>query len=181
VASATFKSSEGWSNKLLRREKRVLAPSAERSPFGEARPRVEICPILGYPRTMDAKAAPASERLSGPGLRSFFRVAEAWRLTIAEQQSLLGGVAKQTIHNWRARPQDARLTADQLDRVSYVLGIYKSLHVLFTRPGQADTWIRRDNTAEPFGGHPAADLILGGRMEDLIRVQRYLDGARGVW
>jgi Protein of unknown function (DUF2384) len=136
---------------------------------------------LGYYWTMDTKEAPPSERLSGPGLRAFFRIAEAWRLTIAEQQSLLGGVAKQTIYNWRARPQDARLTADQLDRVSYVLGIYKALHILFTRAEQADTWIRRDNSAMPFGGHPASDLILSGRMEDLIRVRRYLDGARGAW
>ena len=124
----------------------------------------------------------ACERgLSGPGLRAFFRIAEAWRLTIAEQQKLLGGVAKQTIYNWKARPHDARLTGDQLDRISYVLGIYRALNILFTRSEQADTWMRRDNPAPPFRGHPAADLMFSGRMEDLIRVRRYLDCARGTW
>ena len=130
---------------------------------------------------METTGATTAERLSGPGLRTFFRIAEAWRLTIAEQQKLLGGVAKQTVYNWKARPQEARLTSDQLDRISYVLGIYKALNILFTRPEQADTWLRRENSAPPFGGRPAADLVFSGRMEDLMRVRRYLDGVRSVW
>jgi len=130
---------------------------------------------------MNAETVRTSERLSGPGLHAFFRIAEAWNLSIAEQQSLLGGVAKQTIYNWKARPREARLTGDQLHRISYVLGIYKALNILFTRSEQADTWLRRDNSAPPFGGRPAADLMFSGRMEDLIRVRRYLDGARGAW
>jgi uncharacterized protein (DUF2384 family) len=130
---------------------------------------------------METTGATTAERLSGPGLRTFFRIAEAWRLTIGEQQKLLGGVAKQTVYNWKARPQEARLTSDQLDRISYVLGIYKALNILFTRPEQADTWLRRENSAPPFGGRPAADLVFSGRMEDLMRVRRYLDGVRSVW
>lgn len=130
---------------------------------------------------MNAETVRTSERLSGPGLHAFFRIAEAWNLSIAEQQSLLGGVAKQTIYNWKARPREARLTGDQLHRISYVLGIYKALNILFTRSEQADTWLRRDNSAPPFGGRPAADLMFSGRMEDLIRVRRNLDGARGAW
>ena len=102
-------------------------------------------------------------------------------MTIGEQQKLLGGVARQTVYNWKARPQEARLTSDQLDRISYVLGIYKALNILFTRPEQADTWLRRENSAPPFGGRPAADLVFSGRMEDLMRVRRYLDGVRSVW
>ena len=130
---------------------------------------------------MKTAAPPSLEQLAVPGLRAFFRIARAWDLTIAEQQSLLGGIAKQTVYNWAARPQEARLTRDQIDRISYVIGIYKALNILFTRPEQADTWLRRDNAALPFDGHPAADLMFTGRMDDLIRVRRYLDGARGVW
>ena len=130
---------------------------------------------------MGTQVVPDSQRLAAPGLRAFFRIAQAWGLTLAEQQSLMGGVAKQTIYNWKARPHEARLSGDQLDRISYVLGIYKALNVLFTRSEQADTWMRRNNSAAPFGGRPAEDLMLSGRMEDLIRVRRYLEGARGAW
>jgi uncharacterized protein (DUF2384 family) len=114
-------------------------------------------------------------------VKAFGKIAQAWGMDVREQRAALGNVSKQTIDNWRAHPQRARLNGDQLDRVSYLLGIYKALHILFTRPEQADTWIRRPNAALPFGGRRAAELIFSGRLEDLIRVRRFLDGARGAW
>ncbi len=119
--------------------------------------------------------------LSGASVRAFANIARAWGMDLREQRAALGNVSKQTIYNWRERPERARLNGDQLDRVSYLLGIYKALHILFTRPEQADSWIRRSNAALPFGGRPAAGLMFSGRIEDLIRVRRYVDGARGVW
>lgn len=127
-----------------------------------------------------ATAVPAVDP-GAAGLRTFFRIAEAWRLTPGEQRALLGNVAKQTLYNWRDDPAHARLSDDQLDRLSYVLGIYKALHIIFTRAEQADGWIRRPNDAPPFGGAPAAAVMCSGKMEDLMRVRRYLDGARSPW
>jgi hypothetical protein len=115
-----------------------------------------------------------SQRLSPAGLRSFFRLAAAWKLSPSEQRAALGNIAKH-------HPESARLNDDQLDRISYLLGIYKALHILFTRAEQADSWIRRPNEATPFGGKPAAALLFSGRMEDLMRVRRFLDGERGAW
>ena len=123
----------------------------------------------------------ARVRLSAPGIKSFFRIADAWGLSITEQRAALGNVSRQTLYNWREHPTAVRLSDDLLDRISYVLGIYKALHIIFARPEQADTWIRRPNDALPFAGKPAADVLFSGRMEDLIRVRRYLDGQRGAW
>lgn len=125
-----------------------------------------------------AAEASASERVAA---KVFFKIADAWQMDVAEQRDALGGVSKQTIYNWRAHPERTRFSGDQLDRISYMLGIYKALHLLFTRPEQADSWIRRPNAAPPFGGKSAAELLFSGRMEDLIRVRRYLDGVRGAW
>jgi hypothetical protein len=119
--------------------------------------------------------------LSAAAVRAFGNIAHAWGMDLREQRAALGNISKQSIYNWREHPKRARLNRDQLDRVSYYLGIYKALHILFTRPEQADSWIRRPNAALPFGGRPAADLMFSGRIEDLIRVRRYVDGARGVW
>jgi hypothetical protein len=132
-----------------------------------------------------ARQAPRVESqdaaLSPAGLRAFFRLATAWGLSLGEQRAALGNVAKQTLYNWREQPESARLSDDQLDRLSYLLGIYKALHIIFTRPEQADSWIRRPNDAPPFGGKPAAATLFSGKMEDLMRVRRYLDGARSPW
>jgi uncharacterized protein (DUF2384 family) len=130
---------------------------------------------------MESALGAPTRDLSAPAVRTFANIATAWRMDLAEQRAVLGGVSRQTIYNWRDRPDRARLSDDQLDRVSLLLGIYKALHILFTRPEQADSWIRRPNSAVPFGGRPAADLVFSGRMLDLIRVRRYLDGARGAW
>jgi uncharacterized protein (DUF2384 family) len=130
---------------------------------------------------MGPAVAASSPNLSAPAIRAFDKIAAAWQMDVAEQRAALGGVSRQTIYNWREHPDRARLSDDQLDRISLLLGIYKALHILFTRPEQADSWIRRPNSAVPFAGRPAADLLFGGRMLDLIRVRRYLDGARGAW
>ncbi|MGB8910126.1 MAG: MbcA/ParS/Xre antitoxin family protein [Candidatus Cybelea sp.] len=129
-------------------------------------------------RTPEAIEATA---LSATAVRAFGNIARAWDMDLREQRAALGNISKQTIYNWREHPERARLSGDQLDRVSFLLGIFKALHILFTRPEQADSWIRRPNAALPFGGRPAADLMFSGRIEDLIRVRRYVDGARGVW
>jgi uncharacterized protein (DUF2384 family) len=130
---------------------------------------------------MSPTVAASSRDLSAPAVRAFDKIAIAWQMDVAEQRAALGGVSRQTIYNWREHPERARLSDDQLDRISYLLGIYKALHILFTRPEQADSWIRRPNSSVPFGDRPAADLLFSGRMLDLIRVRRYLDGARGAW
>ncbi len=114
-------------------------------------------------------------------LRSFFRLAAAWKLSPIEQRNALGNIGELTLYNMRDHPELARLSDDQLDRISYLLGIYKALHILFTRPEQADSWIRRPNEATPFGGKAAADLLFSGHIEDLMRVRRFLDGQRGAW
>jgi Protein of unknown function (DUF2384) len=130
--------------------------------------------------TLDQTATEGS-RLSPAAVRAFFRIVAAWHLSIGEQRAALGNVAKQTLYNWRDNPAAVRLSDDQLDRISYLLGIYKALHIIFTRPEQADTWIRRSNEAPPFGGKPAAAILFSGKMEDMMRVRRYLDAARSPW
>ena len=46
-------------------------------------------------------------------------------------------------------------------------------------PTAADAWVRKPNTAAPFGGRSALAHMLGGNVADLYVVRRYLDGVRG--
>jgi hypothetical protein len=126
------------------------------------------------PRTWSAA------ELGGPALRTFFRIAEAWQLKPEEARRLLGEPPRSTFFLWK-RTGDGRLTRDTLERVSYVLGIYKALQILLPVEDAADNWIRRPNSAPLFGGKPALERMLSGNVADLYVVRQYLDAQRGGW
>ncbi|HET8656760.1 MAG TPA: antitoxin Xre-like helix-turn-helix domain-containing protein [Longimicrobiaceae bacterium] len=116
----------------------------------------------------------------GPALRTFFRIADLWKLSAEEQMTLLGIASRSTYYKWRNEPP-ARLTPDLLERLSYIFGIYKDLQVLLPDPGAADAWIRRPNAAPLFNGQSALERMLSGHVADLYVVRRYLDAERGGW
>lgn len=118
------------------------------------------------------------ESLGGPGLRAFANIAEAWSLSIAEQLKLLGIASRSTFFKWR-RETSPRLPRDTLERLSYLLGIYKSLQILLPDPRAADEWVRKPNDAALFGGRSALDRMLSGQVADLYVVREYLDSERG--
>jgi len=119
-----------------------------------------------------------SEGLGGPALRSFFRLADLWKLRISEQRKLLGDPPESTFYKWK-RHQDGVLGRDTLERISYLLGIYKALQILFPNPEQADAWLHRPNQSTLFGGHSALERMLSGNVADLYVVRQYLDAQRG--
>jgi hypothetical protein len=112
------------------------------------------------------------------GLRAFRRIAELWHLSIAEQLTLLGLSSRSTYFKWRNESQ-VRLPRDTLERISYILGIYKALQLLLPDTHAADEWIRRPNEAAVFGGRSALDRMLSGNVSDLYIVRQYLDAQRG--
>lgn len=122
--------------------------------------------------------SPDLERLSGPGIRAFLNLGEVWRLSTEEQLALLGGVSKSTFHRWK-RDRDAVLTVDQLERISHLLGIHKSLQILL--PTTADGWVRRPNANSLFGGRAPVQLMAAGGITWLREVRLFLDAQRGGW
>lgn len=114
--------------------------------------------------------------LTGPALRTFFRIAEAWRLTESEQMRLLGLDSRSTFQNWK-RGAVSSVPKDALERISYVMGIYKGLQVLL--PRTADEWVRKPNKARIFGGRSALERMMSGNVADLYVVRQYVDAQRG--
>jgi hypothetical protein len=119
-----------------------------------------------------------AEDLGGPALRSFFGLAEQWKLRIADQRKLLGDPPESTFYKWK-RQQGGVPGRDTIERISYLLGIWKSLQILFPDPVQADAWLHKPNQASLFGGHSALERMLSGNVADLYVVRQYLDAQRG--
>ena len=134
--------------------------------------------------TVKVKEADATPRrwsntaLSGPALRTFFRIADAWKLSADEGRRLLGDPPRSTYFLWK-RAGEGQLSRDTLERVSYVLGIYKALQILLPRQEVADAWVRKPNTAPLFGNKAALERMLSGNVADLYVVRQYLDAQRG--
>lgn len=122
------------------------------------------------------RTAPARKDLTGPALRTFFNIAEKWRLSESEQMRILGLDSRSTLQSWK-QGKVATISKDALERISYVLGIYKGLHVLL--PRSADAWIRKPNSATVFGGRPAIERMASGNVADLYVTRQYVDAMRG--
>ena len=70
------------------------------------------------------------------------------------------------------------MTTDQLTRVSFLLGIYTSLHVLHPC-ALADACPRRPNSNTLFGGRTPLQALLAGGIPAMLEVRSLLDGRRG--
>ena len=109
--------------------------------------------------------------------RTFTNIARAWSLTEQEQLAILG------ISELSALAVDGTtrdLLPETLERISYVIGIYRALHTIFPNQRQADGWIRRPNKATLFNGPAALARMCTGQVRDLEAVRRHLDAQNFV-
>lgn len=127
------------------------------------------------------KLAQDPAKTAGAALRTYFNIAEAWKLDTEQAMTLLGfdERTRSTFFKWKRAPEGARLNREKLERLSYIFGIYKDLQILLPKPEAADTWVHRPNDAPLFGGRPALDRMLAGNVADLYVVRQYLDAQRG--
>ncbi len=119
-------------------------------------------------------------QMSGPAMRSFFKIAQVWSLSNDEQRALLGWPPESTFYKYKAG-QIGILSYDTLMRISLLLGIYKDLHILYPEVDLADRWPKLPNSNSLFGGRSALALMTEGGMDGLYHVRRLLDGRRGGW
>ena len=132
-------------------------------------------------QTVKAQNKPSSREISAAGLRAFFNIARDWALNTDAQMVLLGAPGRSTFFKWKSAPESADLKRDTLERLSYLLGIYKALQILLPDASAADAWVKKPNSAPLFGGKSALDRMLGGNVADLVAVRQYLDARRGGW
>ena len=110
------------------------------------------------------------------GLRAFFRIVEAWGVDNETARTLLGRPSRATFFHWK-KGLVRNVPHDTVRRISYVLGIYKALHLLFPSPERADAWVGKKN--DLLGGQSALERMRGGDVTDLAAVRALLDAARG--
>ena len=130
------------------------------------------------------RTAPLGDNVqAGAGLRTFARIADRWKLPAADAMALLGMESRSTYYELLKRARGSRevkgLSKDQLDRLSYVLGIYEAIRVLFPHSEESrDGWVSRANTATLFAGRSPLE-IMRSSMIGLYQTFAHLAAARG--
>jgi hypothetical protein len=102
-------------------------------------------------------------------------LAEKWALSEEEINIFLGN------SYWKNIVSKNNLPQYTLDRISYLLGIYKALHTLLPSPSAADNWIKEPNTAPLFNGNSALTYMLSGEIDHLKNIKLFLDKQYGIY
>ena len=106
------------------------------------------------------------------------RLFDHWKLSAVEQAALLGlsSASRSTLSRYRAGEPLAD-SRDLLDRAGHLLGIHKSLRMLFPHDRDlAYRWMTQPNRR--LGARPV-DVVVEHGFEGLLAVRRYLDFQRG--
>ncbi len=136
-----------------------------------------------YPLTRFSIDAPADlsargerERLSAPAIKAFFNIMTRWAVRDDDARALLGGISNGPFYEWKRDP-DRLVDADRLTRISYLIGIYKALHILHGK-NLADQWVRLPNTNPIFAGDTPLAYMTRGGLPAMHTVRRLLDARR---
>jgi uncharacterized protein (DUF2384 family) len=110
-------------------------------------------------------------------VKALIRLAAAWRIRNVEAAEL-AGVSARTFERMKAGTWSGRLSKDQLQRISALVGLYKGLHLYFS-DDLADEWPTLGNTGPMFGGGRPVDAMIEGGVPAMIEVRDYVDALRG--
>lgn len=142
-----------------------------------------MVPALEYPATRYRTDAPPDltsrvdrERLSAPGLKTFFKIMGRWKVRDEDARALLGGVSNGPFYDMKRKPERV-LDTDRLMRISYVIGIFKALRILHS-DRLADEWVRLPNANPIFDGRTPLAYMVAGGLPALQTVRRLLDARR---
>ena len=141
-------------------------------------------PAAVYPATryepsplVDLNDKAERERMSPAAIRTFFNIMDRWEVRDEDARRLLGGVSNGPFYEMK-KNADRVLETDRLLRVSYLIGIFKALNILYSET-LADRWIQLANSNRIFGGQAPLAYMMKGGLPAMQNVRRLLDARRG--
>jgi hypothetical protein len=133
--------------------------------------RYEPSPLI------DLSAKAERVRLSPSAVKAFFNIMDKWGVRDDDARELLGGISNGRFYDMKKKPERV-LDADELTRISILVGIFKALNILYSRK-LADAWMQRPNTNRIFGGGTPLAYMMKGSVPAMQVVRRLLDARRG--
>jgi uncharacterized protein (DUF2384 family) len=128
-----------------------------------------------FEATPDLSKLETRERLSQSAMDSLFAIADKWQLPIERVGELLGGIPRSSLYKMKTAA--GAMKQDELTRISYLVGIYKALHVLLPHE-YADRWMTRPNDNLLFGGQTPVEYAVRSGIPGLQQIRGLLDAAK---
>ena len=102
------------------------------------------------------------------------KIMDKWKCSSKVKSVILGFESEASFQVMLSDPSEYVFNQEQIDRMSYILNIYTSLHTLINNAVRADDWVNLPNSAPLFDGKPTIEFIKKGKVSDLELVARYL-------
>ena len=132
-------------------------------------------PGYQFEATPDLSRLETRERLSQSAIDGFFAIMDKWQIPIERAGELLGGMPRSTVYKLKSAA--GTLRQDELTRISYLVGIYKVLHILL--PDElADRWVTQPNDNLLFRGQTPIDYMVRAGIPGLQQVRSLIDAER---
>jgi hypothetical protein len=125
-----------------------------------------------------AKPANINHSQVQTALKAVLNILDKWQCTVHETQTLLG-LKRSTLFKYKSTPENASISCDLTERLSYLLNIHAALRILFSNPDSVYGWVRKPNYSPFYNGKSAMDIMLQGRVVDLWAVASRLNAERG--
>ncbi|WP_283131111.1 MbcA/ParS/Xre antitoxin family protein [Enterovibrio norvegicus] len=127
------------------------------------------------------KSPITTKQMSVAGFKAANNILKGWGIEASDVMKIMG-LAKSTYHKYKADPEKANLTKDQLERVSYLLNIHSALRIVFDNQENVQGFMNMINHNAYFEGRTPIDVIKQGRVADLYEVASRIDALRsGQW
>ena len=110
-------------------------------------------------------------------MKAFFNIASKWEIKDEDARELLGGLPSSSFYALKKNPNKI-LDVDRITRISYLIGIYKALHILYGDT-LADKWLKLPNQNRLFNGASPLELMILGGILAMQSVRALLDARRG--
>ena len=127
------------------------------------------------PTVINLNSVEERARLSPSAVKGFINIVSKWQIKDKDARELLGGISSTSFYKLK-KNHNKTLDVDRLTRISYLIGIYKSLHILYGDT-LAEAWVKMPNHNRLFNGDTPLAYM---ESEGLVAMQcvRALLGAR---
>jgi hypothetical protein len=141
--------------------------------------------LLSYPVTryapaqlLDLSSKTVREERTPAAVRIFLNIMEEWKVKDADARELLRGIGNGPFYELKRDPAGKVLDAERLQRISYLIGIYKALRILYSG-NLANRFVHLPNRNRMFNGSTPLEYMMKGGQPAMQNVRRLLDARRG--